>query len=278
MKKAERVMERFELLDHYLCWYGGFNATQIGEVLGITRQNISLLIGKYRKSRPPGTVEYDSSRKLYVPGPAFAPGLRMAKAHLFLNNLRGQELINRYRRQPWWDPEDEILFEDLDRYGSPEPNGNVLSYLVRGIRFQKVLKIKYQSRRKGSERLISPNRLVYAVDRYHLRAFCHTTTSYRDFVLTRILEAEEAEGAGEDLPVRWVSDENDRAWNNRRELRFRPNPKLPEDVIKTLQRDYPVIRGILTIVCNDATAPYIEMKFQRPDFRERIPQWIKMGA
>ena len=278
MRNAELVKERFVLLDHYLCWYGGFNATQIGEVLGITRQNISLLISKYLKSRPPGTVEYDSSRKLYVPGPTYAPGTRIAKAHLFLNHLRGQELINHYRRLAWWDPEDDILFEDLDLYGSPEPDGSILSCVVRGIRFQRVLRVKYQSRRKGSERLISPNRLVYAVDRYHLRAFCHTTTSYRDFVLTRIYEPEEAAVSSEDLPVRWVSGGNDRAWNNRRELRFRPNPKLPEDVIKTLQRDYPVVRGVLTIVCNDATAPYIEMKFQRPDFRERIPQWIKMGA
>ncbi len=47
MNKEE---ERFELLDHWLLWYGGFNATQIGEALGISRQNVSLLIRHYKET------------------------------------------------------------------------------------------------------------------------------------------------------------------------------------------------------------------------------------
>ena len=35
--------------------------------------------------------------------------------------------------------------------------------------------------------------------------------------------------------------------------------------------------GVLTLECNVATAPYIEMKFARPDFKLRIPQWVKLG-
>ena len=62
MNKEE---ERFELLDHWLLWYGGFNATQIGEALGISRQNVSLLIRHYKESRPEGTLKYDPSRKMH---------------------------------------------------------------------------------------------------------------------------------------------------------------------------------------------------------------------
>ena len=36
--------ERYDLLDHWLMWYGGFNATLIGKILGMTRQNVSILI------------------------------------------------------------------------------------------------------------------------------------------------------------------------------------------------------------------------------------------
>ena len=281
MKKEEREEERFELLDHWLHWYGGFNATQIGDAIGISRQNVSLLIRNFRNSRPPGTLNYDPSRKMHVPGKGFQAKKHMVKSHLFLDHLRGQELINMYRPQRWWDPEDDILFENLDRYGSPEPNHKIVTTVVRGIHEKKILNIRYQSRRKDSNRLVSPNRLVYAVDRYHLRAFCHTTSTYRDFVLTRIFEAspfDEEASAKEGVRLSWVSEENDSAWHTRKELRFRPNQNLPKDVIQTLKKDYPVVNGVLTIKCNEATAPYIDMKFARPDFKHRIPQWVKLGS
>ena len=72
-----------------------------------------------------------------------------------------------------------------------------------------------------------------------------------------------------EVELKWVSEENDSAWQTRKILRFRPNQKLPGDVIQTLKRDFPVVNGVLSIECNEATAPYIEMKFARPDFRHR---------
>ena len=280
MKKEELDEERFELLDHWLLWYGGFNATRIGEALGLSRQNVSMLIRNYRESRPPGTIEYDPSQKMHVPGVGFRSKKHMKKSHIFLDHLRGQELITMYRSMRWWDPENEILFENLDRYGSPEPDFDIVSTILCGIHEKKIINICYQSRRKDSNRLISPNRLVYAVDRYHLRAFCHKTATYRDFVLTRIFEAEpfESKGSKDGVELKWVSEENDKAWLTRKVLRFRPNQNLPKDVIQTLKKDFPVVNGVLTIECNEATAPYIEMKFARPDFKYRIPQWVKLGG
>ena len=277
MNKEE---ERFELLDHWLFWYGGFNATQIGEALGISRQNVSLLIRHYKENRPEGILKYDPSRKMHVPGEEFEAKKHMKKSHLFLDHLRGQELITMYRPMRWWDPEDEILFENLDRYGSPEPDADTVTTILRGMHEKKILQIRYQSRRKDSSRLISPNRLVYAVDRYHLRAFCHKTATYRDFVLTRIFEAEtfDSKTMTNEVELKWVSEENDSAWHTRKILRFRPNQNLPGDVIQTLKRDFPVVNGVLSIECNEATAPYIEMKFARPDFRHRITQWVKLGS
>ena len=279
MRKKEFDETRFDLLDHWLNWYGGFNSKDIGDVLGLSRQNVSILIREFKKSRPSGTIEYDASKKMHVPGKNFRAKRSMSKSHLFLDHLRGQELMTMYRAMNWWDPENEILFENLDRYGCPEPDEDVVRTILIGIHQRKIIDINYQSRRKDSKRLISPNRLVYAVDRYHVRAFCHKTGTYRDFVLTRIFDAKvfhsiESEGG---VSINWVSEENDKAWQTRCVLRFRPNHKLPEDIIRTLKRDYPVVGGVLTIDCNEATAPYLEMKFARPDFKLRIPQWVKLG-
>ena len=35
-------------------------------------------------------------------------------------------------------------------------------------------------------------------------------------------------------------------------------------------------QDLLTLECNEATEPYLEMKFARPDFKYRIPQWVKI--
>tara|TARA_Y100000588_G_C13551904_1_gene626561 strand:+ start:149 stop:289 length:141 start_codon:yes stop_codon:yes gene_type:complete len=43
-----------------------------------------------------------------------------------------------------------------------------------------------------------------------------------------------------------------------------------------LKRDFPVLKGVLTLECNEATEPNLEMKFARPDFKYRIPQWVKI--
>ena len=34
--------------------------------------------------------------------------------------------------------------------------------------------------------------------------------------------------------------------------------------------------GVLNLECYEATEPYLEMKFARPDFKYRIPQWVKI--
>lgn len=275
-------LKRFDLIDHHLYWYGGVNATLLSQILGLTRQNVSLLMREFKASRPLGHVEYDSSLKMHIPGPAFALGKRFIQtAHLFLDHLRGQEMIQRYRDEVSWDPEDDLLFDDLDRYGRMEPRGEIVRQITRCLKRKQLLRIQYQSRRKSDQRVISPNRIIYAVDRYHLRAFCHTKGGYRDFVLTRILEAEPMDQAALEslgMNLSWVSDEHDRKWHEARELVLQPNPELDPEVIKTLLRDYPVQDGKLVLQCNAVTEPYLEIKFAKPDFAKRIPQWVRADA
>jgi predicted DNA-binding transcriptional regulator YafY len=277
-KKGTKLRARFAMLDHQLRWYDGFNVNYIADQLNITRQNASLLVQQYKEARPDETIEYDKSEKRYITGPGYKKSPSTLETQLFLDLIRGQELIRRYRFSEEWDPMDDIYFMDLDMYGCPSPDYNIVKIVMLGLTKKKILKIRYQSRRKDSERLISPNRLVYVVDRYHLRAFCHTTSSYRDFVLTRIYDGEviDPRTQNQDSLIRWVSEDKDKAWHTEIALRFSPNPELPKNVINTLKRDYPVVKGVLTIKCNEATAPYLEMKFARPDFKYRIPQWVKI--
>ena len=85
MNKESIEEERYDLLDHWLMWYGGFNATLIGKILGMTRQNVSILIRNYRNSRPPETLEYDASKKMHVVG----KGIRSQEQHAKIASFPG---------------------------------------------------------------------------------------------------------------------------------------------------------------------------------------------
>ena len=83
-----------------------------------------------------------------------------------------------------------MLFEDVERYGKMRPSNKITSAVTTGLRRQQLLRVKYRSRNREEVCILSPNRLLYAANRYDLRAYCHSRDGYRDFVLTRMVSAE----------------------------------------------------------------------------------------
>ena len=98
---------------------------------------------------------------------------------------------------------------------------------------KKVLEIFYQSSKVGTKRFISPNHIVHADFRYHLRSYCHKDGAYKDFVIGRITEAEIISTETHlDNWHEWRSDENDRDWHQIVELKYTINPELDDSMKK----------------------------------------------
>ena len=246
----------------------------MAELLSQTRQHTSQVVNRYLQKKGEGFLRYDSSLKRYVPGELFKAPAKVNSSHLFLDHMRGQEMVSHYRDFETWEPENDLLFEDVERFGRMEPSANVTGAVTTALRRQQLLKVRYRSRRKEETRTLSPNRLIYAANRYHLRAYCHSRDGYRDFVLTRMVSAEPvSKTVAEDLGLRWKSSEEDLAWFDKKFLHFRPNPQLPEEIQEVLARDFPVKDGELRIPCNAATELYVKMQFLRLDMVHLIPQW-----
>jgi hypothetical protein len=133
------------------------------------------------------------------------------------------------------------------------PATHILAVVSRAIRAKAVLRISYVSSSGGaSGRDIVPFALADSGLRWHVRAFDRKTSSFRDFVLTRIASAEPLDG---DAPRPGEGPEHDMQWSRLVDLRVVPHPDSERPELAQL--DYPMEDGVLRIRCRAALAGYI---------------------
>ncbi len=256
---------RFEFIETRLFWGDGLTAGDLAEAFGITRQSAQSAIEDYRR-RHPRQMKYDPKRKRHVPESSFTPNYIRKAPVRFLDYLRGQTLAGFYREERGWS---DIELTDVDRLLRPdlpvEPIRTVLTALLQ----KQVVHIDYRSKNRDSAttRSISPNHLVFADDRYHLRAYCHHQEVFLDFVLSRISRAEITD-------AEWVSSVEDHGWNTFVTLCFRPNPGLPEEARDAILKHYETGEsGCWRITCREAIAYYIKRKLLSSDNKFGMGLW-----
>lgn len=70
------------------------------------------------------------------------------------------------------------------------------------------------------ERIISPHTLVYTGFRWHVRAYCHQSKQFKDFLLSRIDRTPVV------VAIESVDPAQDQQWHEEIVLTLIPNPKL----------------------------------------------------
>jgi hypothetical protein len=243
----------------------------LAESFDITRQTAQAIIDEYRETHPQ-QMKYDNRKKRHVALESFKPQYISSDPIAFLDYLRGQRLREHYLEEKGeWS---EIQVRDVDRLLRPRLSREIVQAVLGALRHHQTLLIEYHPVMPDDiqVRVISPNYLVFADNRYHLHAYCHTRQKHLDFVLSRILSAAPSK-------EEWVSKEHSHEWNERVTLRFRPNPELPELVRNTLLRGYDnVAKGILEIVCNRNEAYYIRQKLKREfDEDRKVQMWFEIN-
>ncbi|MCF4174314.1 MULTISPECIES: YafY family protein [unclassified Vibrio] len=134
-----------------------------------------------------------------------------------------------------------------------KPSTDILSAVMRAIHQKMALKIKYVSLSSGnSTRTIVPHSLANNGSRWHVRAYDRSTSSFRDFVLTRIKSASLAPNEIDSVKE---SISADKQWNRIVDLTFVPHPtaKHPE----AIELDYGMVHGKLQVECRAALAGYL---------------------
>jgi predicted DNA-binding transcriptional regulator YafY len=266
------LLQRLSFIETRLAWTGAVHAGEVAEYFHVTRQTAQGFINAYRKAYP-GQMTYDPKRKRHVRTTAFVQQVTKKETLRFLDFIRGQALVGKY----WVDENvSEVPIIDVDRLARPELSKDIVQTILTGLTDHKRVSIRYQSKVTDplaiSYRMISPNHLVHADNRYHVRAFYHKNNVYRDFVLSRIHSAELQ--SSEKPDSEWVSGEDDTDWATQVTLKFTPHPKLNLAQRQAVTEGYRLdADNCYQIQTNRAQAFYVKRKMLMLDLKINLPRW-----
>ncbi|AJY68383.1 hypothetical protein RW64_01615 [Geobacter sulfurreducens] len=241
------TQKRLQFLEFKLYWEGKVNRGDLTAEFGISIPQASVDFTKYQEMAPQN-IFYNSSAKHYEPAETFSPIFIELSADAYFSTILCS-------------PTESIATCGSD-YVAAVPNPSrvisldVLRILVQAIKNKQVVSVDYRSfnnPQAGNTRLISPHAFGTDGSRWHVRAFCHESNSFKDFVLGRIASAVmESES---DIDVN-----SDHKWFNYAEVIIGPNPKLNEAQKSIVAMDYGMTDFELKFKCRIALLYYLTKK------------------
>ena len=238
---------RLAFIDFRLRWDGRLNRSDLTDFFGISVPQASLDIARYTELAPQNLI-YDRRSRVYQATADFQPLYTATHPQQYLNELLASVT--------------GVLEPEASFIGWQPPVGNVphpgrgvaaetLFALLKAIREASGLKIVYQSmtRLEPATRTISPHAFAHDGFRWHVRAFCHSRETFRDFVLGRILDIQGIE------PVGGTACE-DKEWNTLLPLVLAPNPELSAGKRRAIELDYGMSDGVTELICRQAMLFY----------------------
>lgn len=218
--------QRLQFIESIAFWEGAVDRPRVAHVFGVSENHITKDFTLYR-NRYPGNLEYDLSKRSYLPGKKFRQRFSSGSAEEYLALLRASQEGFGAATVP-------TIGEGVTAEIIPMPVGRVdpgvLKEITRALHRGSGLHITYQSLQSATatKREVWPHTLVFAGMRWHVRAFDSKYEDFIDLVLQRILSIEPT-----DVPAP-SSSEDDEKWNKKVTVTLVPRTNLPnaqQDVI-----------------------------------------------
>ena len=259
--------ERLVFVERLAWWRGMVNRGDLQALFGISQAQASADLRAYQALNPQALV-YQLSRKRYEAQAAMTCLLHEPHLEEAVRTFLGVSVPPALARAV---PEDGKvdLFVAPARKATPEVERRVFLAMDSGRR----LRVKYWSvHSSGAKwRQIAPHALAHDGCRWHVRAWCSENEDYRDFVLSRI---EETDWPFDHEPAPPMTDEE---WERRVPLVLRANRGLDEEQRKSIERDYGIKRGKLTIQVREAMREYYLAQLRIPEtVMDRRPQHLEL--
>ena len=217
------------------------------EAFGVSVNQASTDLNRYIGMAPENMV-YDKSARAYIRGNEFVPLFLKPDASRYLSLLRSVADGILDRADAWIGQ-----FPCFDSTPTPVRgvNAKTLRSVVAAIRRSEAIEVKYQSlsRPEPRWRWIAPHAIGFDGFRWHTRAFCLTDQSFKDFLLSRIIETR-------GIKANEVGADGDTDWNEQVNLEIGPHPDLSETQQKVIQLDYGMRSGRATIPVRKALLYY----------------------
>lgn len=231
--------DRRAFLEHRIFWHGSIGLADLMTVMEISRAQASKDINAYIADHP-DHLFYDKSARTYVMGAGFTPHYIVIDPAEYLENLaavaKGAPAVD----ADWIIDQPEILRLSLPTRGL---DSSVVRAVIRACTGRRSLEINYQSMNAETplQREIEPHALAHDGFRWHARAFCLKDLVFKDFVLSRMLEAALG-GPAASAP------EQDRAWSETVTLQIAAHPKLSAGQRRVTELDYGMTDGVAELV------------------------------
>jgi hypothetical protein len=256
--------ERLLFIERVAWWRGVVNRADLREVYGISAAQASADLQSYQELNA-GALAYNLKTKRYE---------AQARMECVLHDPRLEEAVGMFLgagaglwRAAGGGAEKVALCVPPMRRASPSVERRVFVALDQGRR----IAVRYGSVSGGSGKLreIAPHALGHDGLRWHARAWCFENSGYRDFVLSRM---EEAEWPGEEFSAPVV----DEAWECEVTLVFQANRELDEAARKAIERDYGMQNGCFKMQVREAMKEYCLAQMRIPESEGGRPRHLDL--
>lgn len=223
---------RYEFLEYRAYWHGRFNRSDLITQFGVSQTQASMDFKAYQDLAP-GNLIYDGTEKTYRPSSTFKPLFFQISADSYLMPLLSLAAGAVEPAGTWLKTIPEFHVSPVPaRSVSPE----VLRAVVRALEDMQAVEVLYQSMSSPEPgwRWIEPHALAHDGFRWHVRAFCQRSGTFKDFVLSRILEVR----APSERHHTRSNPADDSAWHSTVTLQIRPHPALSRAQQIAIRLDY----------------------------------------
>jgi hypothetical protein len=228
---------RLEFIEFRLLWDGKINRGEVAEYFNISVQQASLDFAKYLDLAK-DNMEYDRHEKVYRAAEHFKPLFLAPDTQTYLNEIQGLAA--------------GTISRSVSFVGT-RPPCDVVTLPVRRVRIELLLPIlwairdgseidvTYQSMRSPdpTRQWIAPHSLAFDGSRWHTRAWCHGTSRFRDFVLTRFQQIHGRR-------ISSVNPQDDADWQTFVVIDIEPNPNLTPSQRDSVVTDFGMQDGRLS--------------------------------
>jgi hypothetical protein len=257
---------RLEFIEFRLLWEGKINRGELVNFFGTSIQQASLDISRYSKLAP-GNLEYDKSDKVYRVSAGFTPVITQADSREFLDQLCGSSSSAGGSPLSFvgWRPSFAIV-----QYPTRTIRPDILMRVIWAIRDREAIELTYQSMRRPveSRRWISPHAIAFDGTRWHVRAWCHENSYFKDFVFARILRIFATRPSDIDAT-------KDHRWHSHATVVLRARHDLTPGQQKAVETEYGMQDGRLKIRMREALVFYFARQL-RMDSDAGHPKCNKM--
>jgi predicted DNA-binding transcriptional regulator YafY len=256
------VERRLEFIEFRLFWEGGINRSDIVDEFSVSIPQASKDLSLYQEQAP-ANIRYDKSQKRYFASQRFEPAFISLDADAYLARLcAGSPVAGDLRG--------ETRMRSVAMEQMPIPQRRIMPDVLRAmlacVRDRRSTEILYQSMSPSRPdpiwRRISPHAFSTDGLRWHARAFCHIDGKFKDFILSRCLEASEPGELG-------APPGADSLWCRLFSVVLCPNPKLSSSQQEVIAQDYAMENGEKTVAVRHALLYYFSKRL-RLDVADRF--------